>query len=161
MTYYERRFDGVRSFKIDGHLLRISGKRSLRSEFDSVIDLRAVAPQFSVLLIRHKTFFTAFLMLVFSVGIGVVLYAMRVSNGLVIMSGAFVVALVLMAVTYRKQKFFQFAYKSGPVAFDVCQAGPQSAQTQSFVDGIVAVISDVSKSSIVAELGGAADGGGI
>jgi hypothetical protein len=134
MTYFEKRFDGTRTFRLEGDRLHITGRNSLRSDFELTIDLGTVSPTRSLLRQRHRLFFMASYLLLAVVAVGVV------ADKMIVMSGAVVVALLLMAPSARKQTFYQFHFRSGGVAFDVCEAGPEKARAGDFVRAIVAAI---------------------
>src|ERR1700740_3416932 len=106
-------------FEIIEGRLQIKGSNNLRSDFVLSFDLASVSPAYSVLRIRHRLFFIALLMVRAGGGIGLV------KDMLIILSGLIVLGLVLMAVSFRKQTFYQFHYLTGGVAFDICKAGPQ------------------------------------
>jgi len=126
MKYFEKRFDGTRLFELDGTRLVVTGKHSLKSEFESNFDLSSISPEFSLLRIRHKLFFVAAgMLLVFS-------FAGLLTDKLLIMSGAMITAIILMALSFKKQVFYQFSYRSGGIAFDICEAGPERSQTRGF-----------------------------
>lgn len=134
MKYFERRFDGSRTFELDGSRLHIKGSNSLRNDFELTVDLTAVSPTYSLLRIRHRMFFLALLLLIALTVVGVA------RDMMVIMSGGIVLALVLMALGLKKQTFYQFHYRTGGVAFDVCEAGPEKARAAEFVHTVGAAI---------------------
>ena len=132
--YFEKRIDGSRTFRLDGNRLHIKGSNSLRSDFELAFDLTAVSPTYSVLRIRHRLFFIALYLLIALVVAGVAM------DKMLIMSGGIVVALVLMAIGLKKRTFYQFNYRSGGVAFDVCEAGPEKRRAAEFVRAVAEAI---------------------
>jgi hypothetical protein len=141
LTYFEKRFDGIRKFDLAGGHLHIKGSNSLRSDFELSFDLATVSPAYSVLRIRHRLFFIALLMVV-----GFVLAGLA-KGEMIMMTGA-VTALILMALSFRKQRFYQFHYVTGGVAFDVCEAGPQKKRAEEFVRAVVAAIQSSAGQSV-------------
>ena len=133
-SYYERRFDGKRTFEIADGRLQINGSNDLRSDFAVSFDLSGISPVYSVLRIRHQLFFIALLMAAAGVLVGLLKDALPVVIALV------VAGLVLMAATVRKQTFYQFRFLTGGVAFDICEAGPQKATVEAFAHAVVAAI---------------------
>jgi hypothetical protein len=134
MKYFEKRFDGSRTFELDGSRLHIKGSNSLRSDFELAVDLTTVSPEYSLLRLRHRLFFIALFLLIVLAVIGVA------TDKILIMSGGIVLALVLMTLGLKKQTFYQFNYRTGGVAFDVCEAGPEKARAVEFVRALAAAI---------------------
>jgi hypothetical protein len=136
MTYRERRFEGTRTFVLEGSILKIKGKQSLKSEFDSRVDLSHVSPRYNILRVRHRLFFVAVFLFAIAFGLGWYLDKLLVS------SGALILAAILAVVSARKSTFFQFLYESGGVAFDVCKAGPDKDKCEGFVEATVKTIEE-------------------
>ena len=132
--YFEKRIDGIRTFKLDGNRLQIKGSNSLRSDFELAFDLTTVSPTYSVLRIRHRLFFLALFLLI------ACLVAGAAMDKMLIMSGGIVLALVLMAIGFKKRTFYQFNHRSGGVAFDVCEAGPEKRRAAEFVRTVAEAI---------------------
>ena len=134
LAYFEKRFDGTRKFDLVDGRLRIKGSNSLRSDFELSFELSRVSPAYSVLRVRHRLFFIALFILIGFVVVGVG------KGDIIMVSVGVVLPLILMALSFRKQTFYQFHYLTGGVAFDVCEAGPQKKRAAEFVRAVVAVI---------------------
>lgn len=132
--YFEKRIDGTRTFELNGGRVHIKGKNSLRADFELTIDLASVSPTYSLLRVRHRLFFYGLFVLIAA------LFATAVTQKMAVLIGSVIAALIIIAVSWRKQTFFQFQYRTGGVAFDVCEAGPQKAHAAEFVKAVVSAI---------------------
>lgn len=141
MRYFEKRIDGSRTFELDGNRLHITGSNSMRSDFELKFDLTTISPTFSVLRIRHRLCFLGLYLLIALVVAGLAM------DKMLIMSGGIVAAVVVMLIGLKKRTFYQFTYRSGGVAFDVCEAGPEKRRAAEFVRAVAEAITAVAPPS--------------
>lgn len=136
LKYYERRYEGTRTFTVKWPLMYVEGNNPFQSDFKASFDLRKVDPTFIELHVRHRLFFVSAIGL-----IGGLLFA-NYSGEWVVMSGALVGVLVLLLISWRKKTFFSFRFLSGQVAFDICEAGPERTKAKPFAERISALIQE-------------------
>lgn len=136
LKYYERRYEGTRTFTVEWPMMYITGNNPFRSDFKASFDLRKVDPEFVEMRVRHRIFFVS------AIGLVGGLMCANYSGEWVVMSGALAGALVLLLISWRKKTFFSFRFLSGQVAFDICEAGPEREYAKPFVDRISALIKE-------------------
>jgi hypothetical protein len=132
-SYYERRFDGVRTFDIANGRFRIQGHKSLGPSFQLTIDLSTVSPAYWVLRARHFGFVAAAFFLC-------VVPCIAFAKGEPLILVAALVPLSVMAVSFRKLIIYRFQYRNGEAAFDMRAIGPEKAHSKDFVHAVVADI---------------------
>ena len=136
LTYYERRFEGVRTFEITDGRLHIRGSLSFRSPFALSFDLATIDPKYIVARVRPPIFFVA--VFLFNTCIAVVAMTGRLqatSQGFLFAASLMV---LLMVVTFRKQTFYRFHHLSGGLAFDIGLVGPQKHRAEDFAHSVAA-----------------------
>jgi len=139
-TYSEVRFDGSRTFTLLPDKIVVRGIQSLKSEFETAVELTSLNPRPDRFCVRNASFtggmwmtlvsFVAFSILVSGFGINFAAFAP------VLLFCIGLGGVVLMLATFRKVEFVRFKNDGGIVILDLARAGKSAAQLDSFIDAL-------------------------
>ena len=150
-TYSEVRFDGSRTFVLFPDKLVVSGKVTLKSDFETTLPLSSLAPLFERSNVRNAGFIGGLYLAL----IGFVICTALVSGfhmsfeniTVVLFLGFGITGLVLMTATYKKVEFLRFKNHGGVGVLDLARAGKDAAQLDAFIEALVKQIKTVSVAS--------------
>lgn len=139
-TYYERRFDGKRTFTLLADAVVVSGSATLTSEFQVRVPLSSLDPNYSMLRLRHRIFWAGLWMVVVSFFAWTTLVSgLHMSWGTLppILAANFGIGgLLLCLATGRKVEFIRFTTLAGVVALDLARSGPERDKLDGFIDAL-------------------------
>ena len=139
-TYSELRFDGKRTFKLVADAVIVSGSATLTSEFQARIPLSSLAPNYSTLRFRNRSFWTGLWMVVISVIVCTILVSgfhmswETIPPGMVACIG--MGGFLLCLATGRKVEFIRFTTQAGVVVLDLARSGPERDKFDDFIDAL-------------------------
>ncbi|EEF60948.1 hypothetical protein [Pedosphaera parvula] len=140
-TYSEVRFDGSRKFTLFSDKLAVNGKRTLHSEFETVIPLNTLDPNYDRLRVRNVNFGVGLWMAVIAFVTSTVLVSgfkmsfTALAPGMIATVG--LAGLILCAATYRKVEFLRFKNAAGLAILDIARAGKDAPKFDSFIEALI------------------------
>ena len=144
-TYFEKRFDGRRTFSLYPDRVVIAGKKRFSMEFQSVVPLAGIYPEWNRLFIRYGDFHIGLIFLAGAIVVAIVFAGLFESATLwwaMIVPVSFAISsLWTMIATYRKVEFAQFVLGgSGVAALDVALTRRDRREYDAFVEAVAAQI---------------------
>ena len=134
-TYREKRFDGQRRFELFADRVLVRGNVSLKSEFETAVPLRSLAPHVTRPRLRNPAFWGGLWTLLGSVFLCAVLVGFNAPDFPLVLAGTGVLSgSALMLATARKVEFASFSSGAGVRVLDVARSGPDARRFDAFVE---------------------------
>lgn len=143
-TFSEGRFSGKRFYNLSSDKIRVAGKVFLQNEFDIVLQLNTINPDFSIIRIRDKAFWSGiWLMLGASLVHALLTTVFGVTYEYKVLGAFIVIGLagaVLCLATFRKIEFYSFKNLAGITVLDIARSGSEKSKFDSFIKKLVHAI---------------------
>jgi len=140
MDYFEKSFDGKKSYHLGEDSISVKGTVFLTSNYESEIKFADLTSNTETLYIRSKSFFSALWMALVGFITPVVLieaFHLSFTDHSVILFNIFGVSGVLMMLaTYKKIKHVQFRNSNGIPILAVGKSGPDKGKFDEFIEVI-------------------------
>ena len=138
-TYKEQRFDGNRTFELFEDKVVVRGKTQLQSEFEHIIMLESLVPDFSKIRMRDHGFKAGIWMMAGAwiiASLNDTIAKMEFRTVALLWVFGFI-GLLLSLCTIRKIEWVAFRSASGIPTLDIARAGKEKDKFDAFVEAIV------------------------